>query len=130
NPAKFCHVLSFAMVVLFGYGVNGLWRYYVERAPANTLGLAQRWKSWWPKAGVFEKRWVKGCGIVLGVSLVGWLIYASSKQSLEQYLQQVLFDPATAKAIADFSIRQVVWFILFFALSAGLVACILSGAFG
>jgi len=130
NPAKFCHVLSFATVVLFAHGVNALWRQYIERAPTNTLGFVDRFKSWWPRASLFEKRWVKGCMIVFGASLVGWLIYSSSKPSLEQYLQKVMFDPTIAKEIATFSVRQIGWFLLFLILTIGLLALILSGAFG
>ena len=60
-----------------------------------------------------------GCAAALGASLLGWLIYASSGQSLEQYLQTVRFDEANARAIAAFSIGQVGWFVLFLMLASG-----------
>ena len=32
NPAKFLHVFAFSLVVLFAYGVDGLWRRYMQPA--------------------------------------------------------------------------------------------------
>jgi hypothetical protein len=128
NPVKFLDVCSFSLVVLFGYGVDGLWRRYLRPA-----GAAPRWaglKVWWAKATRFDKRWVLGCAAVLGVSLLAWLTYASSRQSLEAYLRTVQFDEARASAIAGFSINQVGWFVLSFVLAGGLLVLILSGAFG
>jgi hypothetical protein len=129
NPVKFLGVFSFVIVVLFAYGVDGLWRRYLQPAGPN---LAPRWaglKVWWAKATRFEKRWGSGCGLALGASLLAWLVYASSRQSLEQYLQTVHFDEAKARAIAGFSICQPGWFVLFLALAAGLMLLIFSGSF-
>ena len=129
NPVKFLHVFAFSLVVLFAYGVDGLWRRYMQPAGPNT---APRWaglKAWWARATRFEKRWVLGCVLALGASLLAWLAYASSRQSLEQYLQTVQFDEAKAHAIAGFSIGQVGWFVLFFVLAAGLMLLIFSGGF-
>ncbi len=129
NPVKFLHVCSFSLLVLFGYGVDGLWRRYLQ--PAG-LSVAPRWaglKVWWARATRFDKRWVLGCAAVLGASLLAWLIYASSRQSLEQYLRTVQFAEAKASAIAAFSISQVGWFVLFLVLASGVMVCILSGAF-
>ena len=94
-----------------------------HRAPVGWV------EGWWAKATRFDKRWVLGCVLVLGASLLAWLAYASSRQSLEQYLQAVQFDEAKARAIAGFSISQVGWFVLFFVLAAGLMLLIFSGGF-
>ncbi|MGO8927285.1 MAG: hypothetical protein ACLQU3_10390 [Limisphaerales bacterium] len=129
NPVKFIQVLAFSLVVLFAYGVDGLWRRYLQPAGPNT---APRWaglKGWWAKATKFDKCWGRGCVLTLAASLLAWIAYASSRQSLEQYLQAVQFDEAKAHAIAGFSIGQVGWFVLFFVLAAGLMLLILSGGF-
>src|SRR5206468_137551 len=118
-----------ALVVLFGFGVHGLWRNCMDRPIIGATGLSARLKSWWAKATLFERKWVKGCAFALGLSMIGWLIYSSSSQSLEKYLQSVFFEENMAKAIAAFSIRQVGWFVLFLALAVWLVTLILSGAF-
>jgi hypothetical protein len=56
-------------------------------------------------------------------------VYASSRDGFEKYLQQVGFDAGLAKAIAGFSLSQVAWFLLFFAVALWLVTLVLSGAF-
>jgi len=129
NPVKFLHVFCFAAVVLFAYGVDGIWRRYMQPAGAGTNARWQGLGRWWARASRFEKRWVLGCLLVLAVTLLGWFIYGSYRGSLEQYLVANLFDEARAHNIAGFSIAQVGWFVLFFVLSAGTVILLLSGAF-
>ena len=129
NPAKFLHLFSFAIVILFAFGIHGLNRKYLEAALVNVRGgLNGRLKNWWAGAAAPDKRWVMGCLLAVGVSLAGWLIYASSRHSLEQYLLTVQFDEAMARQIAGFSIRQVGWFILTLAVSVLLLPSILIGA--
>jgi hypothetical protein len=129
NPVKFLHVLSLSLVVLFAYGVDGLWRRYMQPAGPNTAPQSAELKVWWARATRFEKRWVAGCVLALGASLLAWLVYASSRGALEQYLQTVLFDETKARAIAGFSISQVGWFVFFFVLAASLMLLIFSGRF-
>jgi len=149
NPVKFLYPVSVGLVVLFAYGIDGLWRKYMQvRQPAgastaSSVPISQRrggrpgmksqpWaglRGWWAKAPQFDKRWVCGCLLALAASLVGWLAYAASGQALRQYLESVQFSGHLAREIADFSVRQVGWFVLLFALAAGLVIFILSGAF-
>jgi hypothetical protein len=129
NPVKFINLASFILIVIFAYGVDGLWRKYMTTsgsvAKSHRVGL----KVWWINAGKFEKFWIYGCGLALGLSLLGWLIYASDRQALINYLETVNFDDSEAQQIASFSIRQVGWFMLFFVLSAAFMACVFSGAF-
>jgi hypothetical protein len=61
------------------------------------------------------------------VALVGWMIYNSSASALKKYLVYIEFDPGSAAEIAAFSIRQGGWFLLFFVLSLGAVALVMSG---
>ena len=129
NPVKFIYLVGFALLVIFSYGIDGLWRRYMNRSGAR---IAPPWaglKVWWTKAGKFEKNWIRGCGLVLGISLLAWLEYDSEQQTLADYLRTVLFTSADAEAIASFSVRQVGWFVLFLVLSTGLIAYIFSGAF-
>ena len=116
-------------MVLFAYGVDGLWRRYMQPAGPNTAPRSAELKAWWARATRFEKRWVIGCVLALSASLLAWLAYASSRGVLEQYLQAVGFDEAKARAIAGFSVSQVGWFVLFFVLAAGLMLLIFSGRF-
>jgi hypothetical protein len=129
NPSKWVHILTFALLVLFGYGVDGLWRRYLQPATVGPAGLWDRVKSGWAKAPRFDRRWITGCAIALGACLLGWMIYASQRPNLEAYLQTVQFDDTNARMIAEFTLRTVGWFVLFFVLGAGLLALILTGAF-
>ena len=61
----------------------------------------------------FDRRWVRGCVLALGASLLAWFAYASSRQFLEQYLQADQFTEAKARAITSFSLCQVGWFCSF-----------------
>jgi len=129
NPGKFLVLFIFALTVLTAYGLHGLCRAYLETPFAGANDWSTRIKNWWAKASVFDRRWTTGCLVTLGLSLAGWFIYWRSQPSLEQYLQTVQFDETLAPQIAEFSIRQVGWFILFLSLGIGLLTLIVSGAF-
>jgi hypothetical protein len=129
NPAKFISIVNFSIVILFAHGLHGLHRRYMETALVAATSLSARLKNWRARASSFDKRWLAGCAGVLGASMVAWLVYASSRHTLEQYLQTVGFDEATARTIAGFSIAQPGWFVLFFALAIGLLLLIFSGVF-
>ena len=129
NPAKFTYLINWAVVVLFAYGVHGLSRRYLEVAVAGGASLSRHLQNWWSKVTGFDRKWTVGCVLAILLSAFGWLIYASSQKSLETYLQTVQFNADMARAIAQFSIRSVAWFILFLSLAAGMVALIVSGWF-
>ncbi|HEU5123887.1 MAG TPA: hypothetical protein VFW05_07475 [Verrucomicrobiae bacterium] len=117
NPIKFIAIFNFAILILFTYGVHTLWRSYVlpARLPVTK--------------DLFERRWLAGCVAAIGVSLIGWILYASFRRPLEEYIQSVQFSEAMAHEMAGFSIRQVGWFVLFLILSVGLMWAILKGKF-
>ena len=126
NPAKFGHVVNWALVVLFAYGVHGLWQHYVTRAGAiGRLDIA----GWWRKVRGFDRNWTIGSMVAFGVSVLGWLIYGSSRKEFVEYLQQVQFDASMAQEIAAFSSRQFGAWLLFFLIAIFLVTLVVSGAF-
>ena len=123
NPAKFIHILTFALVIVFAYGLDGLSRRYISAAALDGA------KSVWAKANRFDKRWVFGAFGALGLCIVGWFVYANSQTKLEDYLQTVQFDQNLAHAVATFSIRQVGFFVLFLSGAVVLFTMIVSGRF-
>jgi hypothetical protein len=129
NPCKFFHVVEWALVILFAYGVHGLSRYCLEAPVVTVRGPGSQRQTWWAKATTFDKNWVKGSVVALGASLVAWLIYSDSRHRLAAYLQEVDFDSIMADAIAGFSIRQAGWFVVLLALALGLVALLAGGFF-
>lgn len=128
NPGKFLIFVDLSIVVLFAYGVHGLCERYLGawEGPANKSGSGVQAA---PRRDVFERRWRFGCLAALGLSVLGYLVYASSRQGVLQYLQDVQFDADSARAIADFSLGQVRWFLLFFTLAVVLVLSVSAGRF-
>jgi hypothetical protein len=130
NPTKFLLVFSWAIVILFAYGIHGLSRLYLQPATGNAASFSPQLGKWWKKVRGFDRKWTFACAAVLGGSLLGWFIYASEKPSLVRYLQIVGFgDENTANEIAAFSISQLGWFVLLFALAAGLFILVIAGFF-
>lgn len=128
NPVKFLHILSFGLVVLFGYGVDGLWRmYFVRESVDSGTASSSRAHSKEPTVSRHmrvDRFWLWGCLGVWCLSIVAWVVYAAHGQDLQDYLQYMDFSDTAAQAIAAFSVRQVGWFVLFFVL--GLVFMLLS----
>ncbi len=130
NPCKFLAVFSWAIVILFAYGVHGLSRRYLEiSAPGSSSALTQL-KTWWTRIRGFDRNWTLGCVLAVVVSLLGWMIYAVEKPGLVRYLQKMGFpDEGMANSIATFSIGQVGWFVMLLVLAIALCTLIISGFF-
>jgi hypothetical protein len=119
NPAKFIHIVNWSVVILFGFGVHGLARAYLETAVAASKRLQQS----------FDRKWLIGCGIFLGLSVFGWIVYAQSQPKLEEFLGYVGLGGSYAKPIASFSLGEVGWYVLFLALATVLIGLICLGKF-
>jgi hypothetical protein len=118
NPTKLMLVFSWAIVVLFAYGVHGLSRRYLEVPAGNT------------KLRGFDRKWAWTCLIAFAASVLAWLIFASQKAGLASYLQVVGFpEKDLAAEIAAFSIAQAGWFLLFFAAAILLCLLLIAGVF-
>ena len=130
NPDKFLIFLSWAVVILFAYGVDALSRRHLDRAAPKSFNLVTQLQSWWAKAGAFDRKWILTCGGVFGAGVLGWLIYSSRKKNLVQYLQAMGFpDAEQARQIASFSLSQTAWGLALFAFAIGLVAAVIAGYF-
>jgi hypothetical protein len=119
NPTKFLYLFSFAIVILFAFGIDGLWRRYLK--PAADDRVVRAW-------GRFEKNWAWGCALVLAAGLVGWYIYWQHLPDLERYLQNAHLNESP-ESVAQFSVHQPEWFALYFFLSAALLLLIFRGTF-
>ncbi len=135
NPAKFLNFFSWALVIIFAYGVDALNRNYLDVAATKTAGPKSKVKSWWSDAASFDRKWVFASAGLLGASVLGWLIYIAQKPSVIAYIQKVGFtdaDPThenSAPALAAFSIGQVGWFVALFAIAIGLLLLVITGCF-
>ncbi|HXC98325.1 MAG TPA: hypothetical protein VN048_03215, partial [Verrucomicrobiae bacterium] len=100
NPVKFLDVVSFSIVVLFGYGVDGLWRRHVQPAESRATPRGSVLDGGSRIAPGFDQNWVRGCALVLALSVFAWIIYAVNQDSLQEYLRHSEFSEAYATAIA------------------------------
>jgi hypothetical protein len=129
NPVKFLDVVSFSIIVIFGFGVDGIWRRYVRpaesRAAPRGSGLEGRWRI----ATGFDTNFVWSCVVALALGVFAWIIYAVNQDSLQDYLRHTEFSETSAAAIAGFSVRQPGWFILFFVLAIGVIFLFFTGRF-
>jgi len=111
NPAKFLNFFSWALVIVFAYGVHALSRRYLDVTAMKAAGLNDQVKNWWAKVNSFDRKWTFASVGLFGASALGWLIYSAQKPALVAYLQKVGFsgtDPAqenSAAAIARFQHR-------------------------
>jgi hypothetical protein len=126
NPAKFLVFFDWAMLVLFAYGVHALSRRCMEAGPAKpVLGKIPA-----KKLDAFDRKWIYACVGIFGASVIGWLIFAGEKPAFVQYLQNVGFGDADfARQIATFSLGQMEWFLIIFAIALGLFILALTGCF-
>jgi hypothetical protein len=130
NPAKFLAIFSWAMVILFGYGVHALSLRCLDVPAGNSNSISAKLKSWWAKAGNFDRKWMCICGGIFGASVLGWFIYASEKPALVNYLQARGFpDEDSAQQIIAFSIGQAGWWLVIFAAALALLTLVMAGCF-
>jgi hypothetical protein len=143
NPAKFVHIVEWALIILFAYGIEALYRIGFGGVVTNASGVMATWKSWWSKAMSFDRRWVIGSVIGLALVALAWLFYASSHDALERHISDLTnlqyaamgqkADQAAvsemAAANARHSIYQVGRTVVFLVLVVLLVSLTLSGYF-
>lgn len=126
NPIKFLHPFHLTLLVLFGYGLHDLCQRFSAKASAGNAGLQGGIKAWWGRTSKFEKKWVMAAALVGAISVIGWLAYSASRGDLIRYLTNNGFPETIAAEISAFSIKEVRWYVIFFALSLGAVVLLLS----
>lgn len=128
NPIKFLHPLNVALVILFAYGVEGLWRSWSARKPEGA-DMKQRFGNWWRGTRGFERHWIIGSGIVLGMSIFAAMLYGSMKEEMTNFFVAVVpTDPTTAAAMFRHSVTEILWSLVFLVAGVVLVALMMSGA--
>jgi len=128
NPFKFLHPLNIALIVLFVHGVEGLWRSWMAGKPEGR-DAKQRFANWWRSTRGFERHWIIGSGIVLGMSIFATILYGSMKGEMTKYFEVIgPADPTLATAMFRHSVAEILWSILFLAAGVTIVALMMSGA--
>ena len=128
NPIKFMQPFSLLVVILFGLGLQGLARLYLEGAKERVCEAGGTLRDWVNPARGFEQAWFLGSvlGFVVLTALV--LTYTAGEGNLVKHITETVgFRESDALAMASFSFEQVLWALLVLVLSLVLLACILSG---
>ncbi|MDX1950661.1 MAG: hypothetical protein SFY81_00675 [Verrucomicrobiota bacterium] len=129
NPIKFMHPFHMATLILFGFGLEALFRLYVKDVSAKVSGFKESLSLWWKSASPFEKRWTWGSLLFTGVFLLGSLIYMSSRRDLMAYLAKVGFSETAGEQILAFSFGEIGYAMVFVSIAVLLVIAALSGWF-
>jgi hypothetical protein len=128
NPIKFMHPFHIALLILAAYGLEALWRRYLQTTARRTETLPRHLQVWWSKVSGFEKKWTVASLALVGAWLVALFIYSASKPRLIEYLSETGINADRAIQIAGFSVAAARWFIVWLLVSAGVVVGVISGA--
>lgn len=107
NPIKFLHPFHMSLLILFAYGLQGIWKRHLEKTVARKSGLVDQLKSWWATAQGYDATVRVAMVILAGASVAAAIVYGGSRMSLEKHLAEVGFPGEGAAPIAAFSIREV-----------------------
>jgi hypothetical protein len=131
NPIKFLHPLSFSLLFLFAYGLQGMWRLYLEGEGRPSGAFGQQVRKWWADAPKFDRGWSIGLALFLVAVFWGTLVFMGSKASTVSYLQLVGFAAPAGLAEETFAggASELVWGLLFIALTSVVVWLIVVGMF-
>src|ERR1043166_1182349 len=129
NPIKFMHPFHLSVLILFAFGLHGLSLRFLGEAKAKTNSFIGQIKLWWTSPTPFDRRFVVGSLALLVFAALGFLIFSTSHKELLDYLTKNGFEAAQAEAIVKFSSSEAALFVVFLALSVGLLIGIISSAF-
>ena len=115
NPIKFMHPAHLSLIILFGYGLQGLVRRYIETTAVKPI--------------TFERRWTVGMAAAIALSILGLLVFANARNGVMGFLTNTGFPLADATVVFGFSTREVMLYLLFLTLSAGMIVLIMNGHF-
>ncbi len=127
-PMKFLHPMHLGLIVLFGYGLEGLRRNHLGGNAPWGGGLVERIASWWRGAKGFERGWRNGLMLVVVAGVVAATVYGSSTAALTKTLARTPgIDAAEAPVIAAFSVREVWISVGFLAAYGAILAAVAAG---
>lgn len=125
NPIKFMHPFHMSLLILFGFGLEAVFRNYVRDTIANGRTFKATLSDWWKHASIFDRRWTIGSLIFVGAAILGTMLYSSSRDEVLNYLKIAGFPPQPAgEQIFKFSLGEAV--ISVFYLSAAVLLTIIA----
>jgi len=127
-PMKFLHPMHLGLIVLFGYGLEGLRRTYLVAPSPWKGGLPDRLASWWRGAKGFDRGWRTALLAVSLAALAGAAWYAYDAPALTKMLARTPgLDPSGAPMIAAFGVHEAWITAAFLVAYAVLLAVFASG---
>lgn len=128
-PMKFLHPFNIGLVVLFAYGLHGLWRGWIDRPRVVRGGLVGAFGNWWPKASRWERGWTVFSSLAIASGVLGLLMLGSTHGSLThlRHLEEVGFRGPDAEAIARFARGEVFTFVVLLTGCVVVIIAILTG---
>lgn len=128
-PMKFLHVVHLGLLILFGYGLQGLWRLYVDVPDTRRGGLGDQLGLWWKNATGFDRTWSRALVLLGGCALAGALLYSAYQPSLAAHIASVGFQAPEGREMARYSVMEVALAAAFVVAFATLLAVMASGRF-
>ena len=129
NPIKFMQPFSLLIVILFGLGLQGLARLYLEAAKERVREAGGTLRDLVNPVRGFEPAWFLGSvlGFVVLTALV--LAYTSAERDVLQHITQKIgtASETDALAMARFSFGQTLWALMVLFLSLVLLIVISTG---
>jgi hypothetical protein len=127
NPIKFMHPCHLALLILFGYGLQGAFRFYLERTSATRKGVVEQIKSWWRLPSNFDKRFIVGTLVFFAIGVLGLMLFSSSSKDFLQSLQSTGISSDNAVAIQRFASMEILNFLGLLLVCVGIVVLVFSG---
>jgi hypothetical protein len=130
NPIKFMHLFHLCLLILFAVGLNEIFSAVANSAEQSKISISDRVKKWWARLPGYDSMIFLSYGLLFLVSVVGWMGYVASRESLVSYLQRVGFPEAQqAQQMASFSSGEVFAFLCFLLISIIVLILVVSGFF-
>lgn len=130
NPIKYLVPFHISILILFGYALVGFCRAYLNDISLNSNRESK--ETWgtslaigWRKLTSFDKAWVWGVLIWIGVSLLGLLIFLSAETSVVAYLQKTGFSIQESESIFAASMWEIMIYLALLMIGLILVTFIL-----
>lgn len=131
NPIKYLVPFHISTLILFGYAMLGLCRAYLNRPQSSTpdrerqssLGtiLALSWRN----LGSFDKSWCWGLLGWIGASVLGFLIFLSSQDTLVVWMEQTGIKTQVARLNFQASMWEIMIYIALLMLGLVMMALVL-----
>ncbi|MBL6763394.1 MAG: hypothetical protein ISQ14_00450 [Verrucomicrobiae bacterium] len=130
SPLKFLHIVHFALIILFAYGLHGLIRIGSAGVDEASRGVTAHVLAWWRRALAFDRRWVAGLGGFAGLAIFCVAVFGAKRQQFVEHLTTQAFDARSASAISHFVIGELALFLVLLLVSGVAIVVVQSGFWG